>query len=283
MAAVLIPIYRIVLPEDAVDPMWMRYALAAAAIGIVLLTFLPQTFRKNLPYIVGSYSFIATLWILYLTWQNDLDSEYATSYFILVFCATILYSNLGWLLTYFAANFALSLAIAFSVEQPDFNPQLFVIMASSVIGASTLALMTKFRERDDLRMGQQLLRIINQASFQSSNQAILVTDSEGKILHQNSFFLFLWETTEQELAELGDNPELQLTASRIGGDESLLESLHYISKNPGGKTFDEFKLKDGRYIERVSRPLKHEGQLLGRIWFYRDISSAKQQEASLIA
>jgi signal transduction histidine kinase len=62
-----------------------------------------------------------------------------------------------------------------------------------------------------------------------------------------------------------------------------LENVKHLYSVPEATSFDLLEFADGRFYERYSQPQKINGNSVGRVWSFRDITNQKKAEADLIA
>jgi len=86
---------------------------------------------------------------------------------------------------------------------------------------------------------------------------------------------------------------LPARASRVGSDQILLDSVLPQLKDPEGfqarvrelyahpsaESFDFIEFRDGRILERYSRPQRLNRKIIGRVWSFRDITSQTRAQA----
>lgn len=73
----------------------------------------------------------------------------------------------------------------------------------------------------------------------------------------------------------------KLTYGKVKNKNSFLNRVNYLYKHPEEEGHDTYELVDGRFIDRLSIPYKHDSKIIGRIWVYRDISSRVKMERDL--
>ncbi len=273
LTAVIIPPYRFAFPAEAIDPMWIRFLISGAMIILVATTFFWEGIRKYANQIIYTATTLMSGWMLGLALINNLSPDYTSSYFILVFTSLILYRNWTWLGGFMLINLVTALVFISQMDAPLFNPMTFIAMQLSIFVITILGLMKGFREFEAITGREDLLRNINEASFENAKTAILVTDGEGIVLHLNQLWLEMWPLDDPlgesqtsgmwmvRCQRLLSNPQTMIDISRLTGkgkDQTLIEELH---------------LTDGRVIEMQSRTFKISEKSNGRIWFFDDITA----------
>src|SRR5580704_7209521 len=131
-----------------------------------------------------------------------------------------------------------------------------------------------------------LVRAINEAS----PDGILVVDSNGRIISHNQRFIDVWKIPRDRLqgkqpgTAVGeiDQPILSHNLEQVKDPQAFLERVKQLYDDPSLTDHCEIELKDGRTLERHSSIVRGEnGHHLGRVWFFRDITLHKQNEAVL--
>jgi diguanylate cyclase (GGDEF)-like protein len=75
---------------------------------------------------------------------------------------------------------------------------------------------------------------------------------------------------------------LKAATERVRDSEAFLRRVRELYANPDAEDACEIELKDGRTLERHSVGLRGGvNQYLGRVWFFRDISERRKNEARL--
>jgi diguanylate cyclase (GGDEF)-like protein/PAS domain S-box-containing protein len=135
-----------------------------------------------------------------------------------------------------------------------------------------------------------LQRSLVNAVIDASPEGILVVDEKGIIVSHNQQFVEIWRIPNDRLhgAELNtaigadDEPILSTVLERVKDEKAFLARVKMLYDNPQLKDHCEVELKDGRTLERHSTVLYNDdGEYLGRVWFFRDISPQKQTESTL--
>jgi signal transduction histidine kinase len=109
-----------------------------------------------------------------------------------------------------------------------------------------------------------------EAILDSTDNAILVIDNNREIIKYNTNFTKLWDVPH-ELAKKGDDTEvLGFVLDKLLEPEQFIEKVNYLYANPTKESFDYISFKDGRIIERVSKPMYIDSNVVARVWGFRD-------------
>lgn len=113
--------------------------------------------------------------------------------------------------------------------------------------------------------------------FDVSSEGILVVDHETRqVMEYNKRFLQLWKFHETSAETSHDSALLGYVLEQMHDPKSFLAVVEDLYRFPDQKSLDILSLKDGRWFERKSEPLLVDGEIKGRIWFFRDITREKK-------
>jgi PAS domain-containing protein len=120
------------------------------------------------------------------------------------------------------------------------------------------------------------------ATLESTADAILVVNGEGRLETYNQNFAEMWGV---DIARAGDREyEAELLRKVLGQlvtPEMFLASVRDLYARSEDEVFDILYATDGRVIERFSRPQLLGRQPVGRVWSFRDLTEQRQAEAAL--
>lgn len=164
--------------------------------------------------------------------------------------------------------------ILWGMAAPLYNNQGVVVGAIESIRDIT----SRKRAEEDLAFKN----IILSTQQETTLDAILIVDDEGKILNYNRNFVRLWGIPAELIASRQDDPVLQYVTGQLTDPDAFLSRVRYLYEHKEEKSFEEILIKDGRVLERFSAPMLGEGgRYYGRVWYFRDITGRRKAEAAL--
>ena len=121
------------------------------------------------------------------------------------------------------------------------------------------------------------------ATLESTADGILVVDSEGAIETYNQRFAEMWRIPAGVLSSGSDREALAFVLDQLKTPAEFLAKVTELYSEPDAESFDSLEFKDGRIIERYSRPQYVGGSSVGRVWSFRDVTARKRTEEALRA
>lgn len=115
--------------------------------------------------------------------------------------------------------------------------------------------------------------------LKSKNQAgkgILVVDSKRRIVSLNRKFIEMWHIPKHIVVSQDDNQALAFVSEQLEAPKRFFAEVSRLYNQLHLEIHDAIDFKDGRRFERYSQPLWVEGENVGRMWSFRDISKSKK-------
>ncbi|MDX1532312.1 MAG: PAS domain S-box protein, partial [Rhodothermales bacterium] len=119
------------------------------------------------------------------------------------------------------------------------------------------------------------------AALDATADGLLMVDRNGRIVSYNRRFTRIWGLPADALASRDDEVALALAVQKVKDPDAFLDRVHELYASPDEKSFDVLELLDGRVIERYSRPQRLGGEVVGRVWSFRDVTTRHRAEAAL--
>ncbi|MGQ3892087.1 putative bifunctional diguanylate cyclase/phosphodiesterase [Legionella sp. CNM-4043-24] len=110
------------------------------------------------------------------------------------------------------------------------------------------------------------------STLESTTDGIMMIDSAGRIEYFNQKFLSMWKITRQQIASQRTDRVIQLIATQLKQPDDLLMNIKQVSLNNGIETYMDLDFIDGKVFECYSKPHWHEGEIIGHVWSFRDVT-----------
>ena len=133
-------------------------------------------------------------------------------------------------------------------------------------------------ERDKLRG----IMAVQTAVLDASPDGIVVMDQAGNVLLANRRFAEVCRIPAEVMAT-GDQVAIRRAALAQAVDpDKVMLKVDELQPDQTGVASDELEFRDARVIERYSYPaLDATGEVRGRVWAFRDVTSQRRDEARL--
>lgn len=131
--------------------------------------------------------------------------------------------------------------------------------------------------QDELKRSLSLLH----ATLNSTTDGIVAVNLTGEVVSFNHKFIEMWGIGENILLSATRQERLRLLQAQVKEPDIFLSQVEQLYAQPEAEGYDVLELKDGRILERFTQPQRSDGQIIGRVWIFRDITQRAQAEAAL--
>lgn len=133
---------------------------------------------------------------------------------------------------------------------------------------------SRIHTEEDVRRVLSLL----ESALESTADGILIVARDGTVSRFNRRFAEMWRIPEEILASGDDDRLLYWAVRQTKEPASFLARVRALYAAPEDEAFDSFEMKDGRVFERCSKPHRLGGEIVGRVWSFRDVTARKRAE-----
>jgi PAS domain S-box-containing protein len=154
---------------------------------------------------------------------------------------------------------------------------LSIILLHFIIFSLVLNILRRRRAEAAVKKSEETLR----ATFESTEDGLLVTDEKGRIRQSNARFQQIWQVPEPLLDSEADQPLIDHLLEALENPEHFLMRARRLQRL-GQSGLEELRLKDGRVLEWSSCPLVIDAEQTGRVWSFRDITRRQEMETQLL-
>ncbi len=124
-----------------------------------------------------------------------------------------------------------------------------------------------------------------EAAMESMADGLLVVDGFGKVKEFNRQFQDLWRLPGDVLDSHDDEACLVCALPLLRDPDAFIGQVRQLYAHRERESHDIIEFKDGRVVEYYSRPQRMRGEVVGRVWTFRDITekhTAEQKQAALL-
>ena len=122
-----------------------------------------------------------------------------------------------------------------------------------------------------------------QATLESTADGILAVDNTGTIKSWNGKFIEMWNIDLKLLEARDDEKVRSSVIHQIANADDWVRNLKELHSTPTLSAFFTIHLKDGRVFERYTHPQYLNGEIIGRVLSFRDVTARVSAEKERLA
>jgi PAS domain S-box-containing protein len=120
------------------------------------------------------------------------------------------------------------------------------------------------------------------STLNATDDGIIVVDSSRKTTVFNRRFAEMWHIPERVLVGIDSVERLDMIREQLLDPEEFEKMVEEIYGDPEIESHDLVEFKDGRMFERSSKPSRVDGETVGRVWTFHDVTQQKRMEEELL-
>lgn len=140
-------------------------------------------------------------------------------------------------------------------------------------------------ESENLEQGKSLEKslALSKATLEATADGILVVDENRRIAGHNQKFAQMWGIPSSVLVSGNDKEAVNFVLNQLKDPQGFVNSLERLyNSEPWAEYLDELEFKDGKFFERYTKPQVQGGEIIGRVFSFRDVTKRKEMEKQLI-
>lgn len=137
-------------------------------------------------------------------------------------------------------------------------------------------------ERDRAARAVERSLSLLKATLESTANGILVVNLEGEIQTYNRRVSQIWKIDEDLLASGSDASILKAALQSVKNPSGFSDRWRQLHNNPQAVTRELLEMKDGRVVEQYTMPQLLDGEPVGRVWSFRDVTEQRNTEEALL-
>jgi diguanylate cyclase (GGDEF)-like protein/PAS domain S-box-containing protein len=119
------------------------------------------------------------------------------------------------------------------------------------------------------------------ATLESTTDGILVVDRTGSITTMNVKFADMWRIPDSFVTNRNDAAAISFVLEQLVDPDAFTAKVAELYAQPDAESHDILEFRDGRVFERYSKPQFVDGEIVGRVWSFRDVTERRHLEEQL--
>jgi PAS domain S-box-containing protein len=158
-----------------------------------------------------------------------------------------------------------------------------IVPIKDAAGQTTKFLSIKEDVTERKHAEQALQKSLSQlrATLESTADGILVVDMAGRIMNYNQQYVELWNLDAETMATGDARVLMAKVLERVVNPEEFRQRVEELYADMHQDSFDLITLRDGRVLERYTHSQFENGQPVGRVWSFRDITMQQRAHEEL--
>ena len=156
-----------------------------------------------------------------------------------------------------------------------------IIRLEEKVNQYTTQLQNEIGIRQSIQKRLEESLSLQKTTLETTADGILLVDSKGCIAGYNHKFVEMWGIPLSLMTSDNYAQVLEFATSQLKNPQEYIICVNQLLAYPGAEIYDLIEFKDGRIFERYSQPRYVGGEIVGRVWSFRDISERFAAEATI--
>jgi PAS domain S-box-containing protein len=155
-----------------------------------------------------------------------------------------------------------------------------------LVGTGLPFVLSTFRDSTVRHEAERSLResvSLLHATLESTADGILVVDTDRRVTSYNQRFLDIWGIPEVLILSRDTGLLIDFVQEQLANPAQFREQTEKMFAHPKDEAFTLLRFKDGRVVERHSRPQRIGAETVGRVCSFRDVGQRFHAEEQLRA
>ncbi len=119
------------------------------------------------------------------------------------------------------------------------------------------------------------------SAFNATDDGVLIVDLAGRVVYHNAPFIRMWNLAAPLVVGREGDDGLNAVLVQIRESAVFLAEVRRLSADPDAATDAVVPLADGRRFEVRSQPQRLGGDVIGRVWWFRDVTDRQRMVEAL--
>jgi PAS domain S-box-containing protein len=264
---------------------WQHAVVEAGLVAIpTFVAFLAEN-RRRFSTVVASVGLMTASAVLVHLSGGVIEAHF---HFFVMVGVVVLYQEwipylvaIGYVVLHHTVMGSLYPSAVYSHGSAQEHPIQWAVIHGVAILAMSAAGIANWRINEKHQSELNALNAMLEATLESTADGILVVAPNGQITSSNSRFAEMYRLQNSNLL-LGDDRALVAhMEDQLCEPEAYVARVEELYADPASESHDTLVFKDGRVLERSSKPQRVDGEVVGRVWTFHDVTNRKRLEDEL--